>query len=151
MKKVVRSPVLKGIAFAVCLICVAVAAIKVSNTLEWFNDKAIQRGGNNVYLLESSFEQSQMLNGGFTRAAVILDDALRDTSTQEDVTQQMEQNFVGDYYAKLGDKVLSSTNLTEEDVRNSPYYLLIKPDNILGNTMLYGSHMFVNWDEAYDG
>ena len=61
MKKVVRSPILKGIAFAVCLICVAVAAIKVSNTLEWFNDKAIQRGGNNVYLLESSFEQSQMV------------------------------------------------------------------------------------------
>ena len=151
MKKVVRSPVLKGIAFAVCLICVAVAAIKVSNTLEWFNDKAIQRGGNNVYLLESSFEQSQMLNGGFTRAAVILDDALRDTSTQEDVTQQMEQNFVGDYYAKLGDKVLSSTNLTEEDVRNSPYYLMIKPDNILGNITFYGSHMFANWDEAYDG
>ena len=151
MKKVVRSPILKGIAFAVCLICVAVAAIKVSNTLEWFNDKAIQRGGNNVYLLESSFEQSQMLNGGFTRAAVILDNALRDMSTQEDVTQLLSQNFVGDYYAKLGDKVLKNVDLTEEQVRQSPYYLIVKPDNILGNITFYGSHMFANWDETYNG
>ena len=151
MKKVMRSPILKGIAFAVCLICVAVAAIKVSNTLEWFNDKAIQRGGNNVYLLESSFEQSQMLNGGFTRAAVILDNALRDMSTQEDVTQLLSQNFVGDYYAKLGDKVLKNVDLTEEQVRQSPYYLIVKPDNILGNITFYGSHMFANWDETYNG
>ena len=55
MKKVIRSPILKGIAFAVCLICVAVAAVKAGNTLEWFEDQTMKRGGNSIYLLEPSF------------------------------------------------------------------------------------------------
>ena len=150
MKKVVRSPILKGIAFALCLVCVAAAALSAGNTLQWFYEQSEQRGSN-VYLLESSFEQSRMLNDGFDTAAIILDRALRDTSTQEDVTPLLAQNFAGDYYAKLGDKVLKNTDLTEEEVRQSPYYLIVKPDNILGNITFYASHMFANWDETYNG
>ena len=151
MKKVVRSPILKGIAFALCLVCVAMAALSAGNALQWFYEQYETRGGNSIYMLESSFEQSRMLNDGFDTAAIILDNALRDARTQEDVAQLMAQNFSGDYYAKLGDKVLSNTNLTEEDVRNSPYYLIIKPDNIMGNITFYSTHLFANWDESYEG
>ena len=68
MKKVVRSPILKGIAFALCLVCVAVATLTAGNALQWFYEQSEQRGGNDVYLLESSFEQSEMLNYGFLNA-----------------------------------------------------------------------------------
>ena len=151
MKKVIRSPILKGIAFAVCLICVAVAAVKAGNTLEWFEDQTMKRGGNSIYLLEPSFEQSQMLNGNFDVAALILNDALWNGGTQEDVAERLEQNYVGDYYAKLGDQVFKNADLTDEAVRQSPYYLIIEPDHILGNIQFYSNYMFGDWDESYNG
>ena len=151
MKKVIRSPILKGIAFAVCLICVAVAAVKAGNTLEWFEDQTMKRGGNSIYLLEPSFEQSQMLNGNFDVAALILNDALWNGGTQEDVARQLEQNYIGDYYATLGGKVFKNADLTEEAVRQSPYYLIIEPDNIMGNIQFYSNYMFGDWDESYNG
>ena len=151
MKKVIRSPILKGIAFAVCLICVAVAAVKAGNTLEWFEDQTMKRGGNSIYLLEPSFEQSQMLNGNFDVAALILNDALWNGGTQEDVARQLEQNYIGDYYATLGGKVFKNADLTEEAVRQSPYYLIIEPDHILGNIQFYSNYMFGDWDESYNG
>ena len=76
--------------------------IKAGNTLEWFEDQTMKRGGNSIYLLEPSFEQSQMLNGNFDVAALILNDALWNGGTQEDVARQLEQNYIGDYYATLG-------------------------------------------------
>lgn len=136
MKKVVRSPILKGIAFALCLVCVAVATLTAGNALQWFYEQSEQRGGNDVYLLESSFEQSEMLNYGFLNAFYSIDRAMDDQTTQEQLNQYVKENgFVGDYYAKVGDKVCKNTDLTLEEAMQSPYYLVVTPGDYQTNLM----------------
>lgn len=136
MKKVVRSPILKGIAFALCLVCVAVATLTAGNALQWFYEQSEQRGGNDVYLLESSFEQSEMLNYGFLNAFYSINRAMDDQTTQEQLNQYVKENgFVGDYYAKVGDKVCKNTDLTLEEAMQSPYYLVVTPGDYQTNLM----------------
>ena len=80
MKKVMRSPVLKGIAFALCLVCVAAATLTAGNALQWFYEQS-ERRGSNIYQLESSFEDSKMLNSSFVTAFTIIDNALQNETT----------------------------------------------------------------------
>ncbi len=150
MKKVVRSPILKGLAFALCLVCVAMAALTAGNTFGWFLDEASERG-DQIYMLESRFENSQMLNRGFNAGVEILDDALAGVLSDGELTQLMEDNFHGDYYAKLGNKVLKNADLTEAEVRESAFYLLLKQGDWEGNVAFYNEYLLSNWDEHYAG
>ncbi|MGI6181985.1 MAG: sensor histidine kinase, partial [Agathobaculum sp.] len=150
MKKVVRSPILKGLAFALCLVCVAMAALTAGNTFGWFLDEANERG-DQIYMLESRFENSQMLNRGFSAGVRILDDTLTGDLSEGELTQLMEDNFHGDYYAKLGDKVLKNADLTEAEVLNSAFYLLLKPGDWEGNIAFYDDFVLACWDDWYAG
>ncbi len=132
MKKVVRSPMLKGIAFALCLVCVALATLTAGNALQWFYDK--NQNDNYFYAMESSFEQSGMLNYGFLNAFYSINRAMDDQTTQEQLNQYVKENgFVGDYYAKVGDKVCKNTDLTLEEAMQSPFYLVITPGDYQTN------------------
>lgn len=132
MKKVVRSPILKGIAFALCLVCVAVATLTAGNALQWFYDK--NQNDNYFYAMESSFEQSGMLNYGFLNAFYSINRAMDDQTTQEQLNQYVKENgFVGDYYAKVGDKVFKNADLTLEEATQSPFYLVITPGDYQTN------------------
>ena len=134
MKKVVRSPILKGTAFALCLVCVAVATLTAGNALQWFYDK--NQNDNYFYAMESSFEQSGMLNYGFLNAFYSINRAMDDQTTQEQLNQYVKENgFVGDYYAKVGDKVCKNTDLTLEEAMQSPYYLVVTPGDYQTNLM----------------
>lgn len=150
MKKVMRSPVLKGIAFVLCLVCVAVAGLTAGSAVQWFYEQSMVPGSN-VYLLESSFEDSDMLGEGFYDAFNILDNALHDDETQNEVNQLLGYDFTGDYYAKLGNKVLKNADLTEDEVKQSPYFYLIKPGEWESNMdewdYMYG---LANWMDGYD-
>lgn len=150
MKKVVRSPILKGLAFALCLVCVAMAVLTAGNTSSWFLDEANERG-NQMYMLESRFENSWMLNRGFSAGVRFLDDALVGGLSDGELIRQMEDNFRGDYYAKLGDRVLKNADLTETEVRESAFYLLLKPGDWEGNITFYDDYLLSNWDEHYAG
>ena len=148
MKKVMRSPILKGIAFALCLVCVAAATLTAGNALQWFYEQS-ERRGSNIYQLESNFEDSKMLNSSFVTAFGIIDNALQNETTQEMLDRYLEQNFFGDYYAKLGDKVLKNAELTEGDTMDSPYYMVIKPGEYQGNIQL--SFVFYErWANPYE-
>ena len=150
MKKVVRSPILKGLAFALCLVCVAMAALTAGNTFSWFLDEANERG-DQMYMLESRFENSWMLNRGFSAGVRFLDDALVGGFSDGELIRQMEDNFRGDYYAKLGDRVLKNADLTETEVRESAFYLLLKPGDWEGNITFYDDYLLSNWDANYEG
>ena len=66
--------------------------------------------------MESSFEQSGMLNYGFLNAFYSINRAMDDQTTQEQLNQYVKENgFVGDYYAKGGDKGCKNTDLTLEE------------------------------------
>lgn len=150
MKKVVRSPILKGLAFALCLVCVAMAALTAGNTFGWFLDEANERG-DQMYMLESRFENSWMLNQGFSTGVRFLDDALVGNYSEGELIRLMEDNFRGDYYAKLGDRVLKNADLTETEVRESAFYLLLKPGDWEGNITFYDDYLLSNWDANYEG
>ena len=64
MKKVMRSPVLKGIAFVLCLVCVAVAGLTLGNATQWFCEKSLEDGGF-PYEMDASFDESDLLNRQF--------------------------------------------------------------------------------------
>lgn len=150
MKKVMRSPVLKGIAFVVCLICVAVAGLTAGGAAQWFYEQSEEYGGN-VYLLESSFENSGMLNRGFNSALTILDNSLRNERDQNETAQLIKDNFYGDYYARIGDKVLKNADLTEERTESSPYYLIVKPGEWYGNMEAWDyTYVLLGWTDNYD-
>lgn len=132
MKKVVRSPILKGIAFALCLVCVALATLTAGNALQWFYDK--NQSELFPYAMESNFEQSQMLNSGFLNAFYSINRAMDDQTTQEQLNQYVKENgFVGDYYAKVGDKVCKNADFTVEEATQSPFYLVITPGDYQTN------------------
>lgn len=147
MKKVMRSPVLKGIAFVLCLVCVAVAGLTLGNATQWFCEKSLEDGGF-PYEMDASFDESDLLNRQFSSALSILDDALHSTDLQQYVDQQMEASFAGDYYAKLGDVVLKNTDLTREEAEKSPYYVVIEPGSHYNNLQNFVSYQYETWDQA---
>ena len=147
MKKVMRSPVLKGIAFVVCLVCVAVAGLTLGNATQWFCEKSLEDGGF-PYEMDASFDESDLLNRQFSSALSILDDALHSTDLQQYVDQQMKASFAGDYYAKLGDVVLKNTDLTREEAEKSPYYVVIEPGSHYNNLQNFVSYQYETWDQA---
>lgn len=147
MKKVMRSPVLKGIAFVVCLVCVAVAGLTLGNATQWFCEKSLEDGGF-PYEMDASFDESDLLNRQFSSALSILDDALHSTDLQQYVDQQMKASFAGDYYAKLGDVVLKNTDLTREEAEKSPYYVAIEPGSHYNNLQNFVSYQYETWDQA---
>lgn len=132
MKKVIRSPILKGIAFAVCLICVAVAALSGGRLLQWCYDQS--QSDQYIYALESSFEQSDMLNYGMLSAFNTIDNAMDNQTTQTLLDQYLAAiGFSGDYYAKEGNKVLKNADLTLEQAEQSQYYLAVTPGDFETN------------------
>ena len=147
MKKVMRSPVLKGIAFVLCLVCVAVAGLTLGNATQWFCEKSLEDGGF-PYEMDASFDESDLLNRQFSSALSILDDALHSTDLQQYVDQQMKASFAGDYYAKLGDVVLKNTDLTREEAEKSPYYVAIEPGSHYNNLQNFVSYQYETWDQA---
>lgn len=147
MKKVMRSPVLKGMAFVLCLVCVAVAGLTLGNATQWFCEKSLEDGGF-PYEMDASFDESDLLNRQFSSALSILDDALHSTDLQQYVDQQMEASFAGDYYAKLGDVVLKNTDLTREEAEQSPYYVVIEPGSHYNNLQNFVSYQYETWDQA---
>ena len=147
MKKVMRSPVLKGIAFILCLVCVAVAGLTLGNATQWFYEKSLEDGGF-PYEMDASFDESDLLNRQFSSALSILDDALHSTDLQQYVDQQMKASFAGDYYAKLGDVVLKNTDLTREEAEKSPYYVVVEPGSHYNNLQNFVSYQYETWDQA---
>ncbi|MDO5141646.1 MAG: HAMP domain-containing sensor histidine kinase [Eubacteriales bacterium] len=145
MKTIVRSPFAKGIAFALCLLCVVAGCTVAGDALQWYQTEADQYGSG-VYRLEGSFEDSQRLVDGFTDAFFELDDALRYDREPDALAQRIEQTFPGEYYAKLGDKVIKNADLTKQIARSSPYYLICVPGSWQSNVVsYYPSNLFLNW------
>ena len=118
MKKVMRSPVLKGMAFVLCLVCVAVAGLTLGNATQWFCEKSLEDGGF-PYEMDASFDESDLLNRQFSSALSILDDALHSTDLQQYVDQQMEQVSPVTIMPSWGDVVLKNTDLTRERKRSN--------------------------------
>ena len=152
MKKVTRSPILKAVAFIICLVCVGVATMTAGNTLRWFVTEARDNdteGNVGVYMFEADFNDSDILNRSFSYASSTLDQLLRQQGDHERELRLLKQSFVGDYYAKLGDTVIKNSDMTQEEVENSAYYMVIRPDGVYSNIQIWYNGVLERWNPDY--
>lgn len=150
MKKVMRSPILKGAAFILCLVCVAVAGLTAGDSAQWFYEKANDPGAG-LYQFESSFAESRTLKNEFGEALETLGRIFYDPYAKDEVTESLGAYFCGDYYAQINGNVVSNAELTESGVKTAPYYIVIRPGEWYGNVDISDySYELSNWTSAYD-
>ncbi len=138
VKKIFRSTAAKLVAFLVVVGCVAGAVTQaeygIMNMLRWSNDSEL------VYRLEDRFEDSQLVNGLVSTTVADLDYALHEGLDQETFDRRFSgANFIGDYYGRMGDRVLKNSDLTEEEAASSlflPWRRRTVPCILVGITCL---------------
>ncbi|HIV96499.1 MAG TPA: HAMP domain-containing histidine kinase [Candidatus Agathobaculum stercoravium] len=145
VKKVFRSTAVKLIAFLMVTGCVIGAITQAEygmmNMLRWSNDSEL------VYRLEDRFEDSQLMNGMVDSMVADLDYALRQGMNQAAFDRQFNgANFIGDYYGRMGDRVLKNSDITEEDAASSMFFTVA-----LANGTLYysGASSFIPFTYSY--
>lgn len=119
-KKVFRSTAAKLIAFLIVVGCVAGAMARaefgIMDIRRWSNESEV------VYRLEDRFEDSQLMNGMVNSMVADLDYALHEGLSQDSFNRQFNgANFIGDYYGRMGDRVLKNSDITEEDAASSMF------------------------------
>ena len=122
-KKIFRSAAVKLVAFLAVVGCtvgaVAQAEYGIIDMLRWSNDSEL------VYRMEDQFADSQLLNGMVNSTMADLDYALHEGIDQEDFNWRFNgANFIGDYYARMGDHVLKNSDLTEEETASALFFIV---------------------------
>lgn len=136
-KKIFRSVAMKLAAFLVVVGCtvgaVAQVELGIMDMLRWSD------GSELVYRLEDQFSNSQLLNGMVNTMVADLDYALHEGIAQEDFNRRFNgKDFIGDYYARMGDHVLKNSDLTEEDAVFSMFFMVAHADDTLSYSGSYG-------------
>ncbi|MBS6883402.1 MAG: HAMP domain-containing histidine kinase [Clostridiaceae bacterium] len=145
VKKIFRSTAAKLVAFLVVVGCVAGAVTQaeygIMNMLRWSNDSEL------VYRLEDRFEDSQLVNGLVSTTVADLDYALHEGLDQETFDRRFSgANFIGDYYGRMGDRVLKNSDLTEEEAASSLFFTVAQAD---GTLYFSGDYMFMPLQYSY--
>ena len=145
VKKVFRSTAVKLIAFLMVTGCVTGAITQAEygmmNMLRWSNDSEL------VYRLEDRFEDSQLMNGMVDSMVADLDYALHEGLSQDSFNRQFNgANFIGDYYGRMGDRVLKNSDITEEDAASSMFFTVALADGTLYYT---GTSSFMPFTYSY--
>ena len=145
VKKIFRSTAAKLVAFLVVVGCVAGAVTQaesgIMNMLRWSNDREL------VYRLEDRCEDSQLVNGLVSTTVADLDYALHEGLDQETFDRRFSgANFIGDYYGRMGDRVLKNSDLTEEEAASSLFFAVAQAD---GTLYFSGDYMFMPLQYSY--
>ena len=113
----------------------------IMNMLRWSNDSEL------VYRLEDRFEDSQLVNGLVSTTVADLDYALHEGLDQETFDRRFSgANFIGDYYGRMGDRVLKNSDLTEEEAASSLFFAVAQAD---GTLYFSGDYMFMPLQYSY--
>ena len=144
-KKIFRSAAVKLVAFLAVVGCtvgaIAQAELGIMDMLRWSNDSEL------VYRLEDQFSDSQLLNGMVNSTMADLDYALHEGIDQEDFNWRFNgANFIGDYYARMGDHVLKNSDLTEEETASSLFFIVARAD---GTLYFSGNISFIPFAYSY--
>lgn len=145
-KKIFRSAAVKLVAFLAVVGCtvgaIAQAELGIMDMLRWSNDSEL------VYRLEDQFSDSQLLNGMVNSTMADLDYALHEGIDQEDFNWRFNgANFIGDYYARMGDHVLKNGDLTEEETASALFFIVARAD---GTLYFSGSMGFMPFKYSYE-
>lgn len=145
-KKIFRSVAVKLAAFLAVVGCtvgaVAQAELGIMDMLRLSNDSEL------VYRLEDQFSDSQLIYGMVNSMMADLDYALHEGIDQEDFNRRFNwADFIGDYYARVGDRVLKNSDLTEEETASSMFFSVARAD---GTLYYSGSFGFMPFKYSYE-
>ena len=145
-KKIFRSAAVKLAAFLAVVGCtvgaIAQAELGIMDMLRWSNDSEL------VYRLEDQFSDSQLIYSMVNSMMADLDYALHEGIDQEEFNRKFNgADFIGDYYARVGDRVLKNSDLTEEEPASSMFFSVARAD---GTLYFSGSFGFMPFKYSYE-
>lgn len=145
-KKIFRSAAVKLAAFLAVVGCtvgaIAQAELGIMDMLRWSNDSEL------VYRLEDQFSDSQLIYSMVNSMMADLDYALHEGIDQEEFNRKFNgADFIGDYYARVGDRVLKNSDLTEEETASSMFFSVARAD---GTLYFSGSFGFMPFKYSYE-
>lgn len=147
IKGILRSTVVKLIAFAGIVGCFAGALFLVENTI---TDFAANGLGQMVYRFEGDFADSSYMHQQLGIMCAEMANAFEDGMDAAEFSRQ-HTDFAGNYFGRMGDKTVGDDTLTEAAAKNSAFYMITRPGgNVQSNVGMYYGYPLAVYDEETD-
>lgn len=147
IKGILRSTVVKLMAFAGIVGCFAGALFLVENTI---TDFAANGSGQMVYRFEGDFADSSYMHQQLGIMCAEMANAFEDGMDAAEFSRQ-HTDFAGNYFGRMGDKTVGDDTLTEAAAKNSAFYMITRPGgNVQSNVGIYYGYPLAVYDEETD-
>ena len=145
-KGILRSSVMKLIAFVCIVGCFAGAMFIGENTIAGF----AANGSNMVYRFESSFDDSYYMRQQLSIMCAEMTNAFENGMDTAEFSRQ-HTDFAGDYFGRMGDKTVGNDTLTEAAAKNSAFYMIGRPNgDVQSNVGISYGYPLAVYDEETD-
>ena len=147
IKGILRSTVVKLIAFAGIVGCFAGALFLVENTITDFAANGLDQM---VYRFEGDFADSSYMHQQLSIMCAEMANAFEDGMDAAEFSRQ-HTDFAGNYFGRMGDKTVGDDTLTEAAAKNSAFYMITRPGgNVQSNVGMYYGYPLAVYDEETD-
>lgn len=147
IKGILRSTVVKLIAFAGIVGCFAGALFLVENTITDFAANGLDPM---VYRFEGDFADSSYMHQQLGIMCAEMANAFEDGMDAAEFSRQ-HTDFAGNYFGRMGDKTVGDDTLTEAAAKNSAFYMITRPGgNVQSNVGMYYGYPLAVYDEETD-
>ena len=144
IKGILRSTVVKLIAFAGIVGCFAGALFLVENTITDFAANGLDQM---VYRFEGDFADSSYMHQQLGIMCAEMANAFEDGMDAAEFSRQ-HTDFAGNYFGRMGDKTVGDDTLTEAAAKNSAFYMITRPGgNVQSNVGMYYGYPLAVYDE----
>ena len=147
IKGILRSTVVKLIAFAGIVGCFAGALFLVENTITDFAANGLDQM---VYRFEGDFADSSYMHQQLGIMCAEMANAFEDGMDAAEFSRQ-HTDFAGNYFGRMGDKTVGDDTLTEAAAKKSAFYMITRPGgNVQSNVGMYYGYPLAVYDEETD-
>ena len=147
IKGILRSTVVKLIAFAGIVGCFAGALFLTENTITDFAANGLDQM---VYRFEGDFADSSYMHQQLGIMCAEMANAFEDGMDAAEFSRQ-HTDFAGNYFGRMGDKTVGDDTLTEAAAKNSAFYMITRPGgNVQSNVGMYYGYPLAVYDEETD-
>lgn len=144
IKGILRSTVVKLIAFAGIVGCFAGALFLVENTITDFAANGLDQM---VYRFEGDFADSSYMHQQLGIMCAEMANAFEDGMDAAEFSRQ-HTDFAGNYFGRMGDKTVGDDTLTEAAAKKSAFYMITRPGgNVQSNVGMYYGYPLAVYDE----
>ena len=147
IKGILRSTVVKLIAFAGIVGCFAGALFLVESTITDFAANGLDQM---VYRFEGDFADSSYMHQQLGIMCAEMANAFEDGMDAAEFSRQ-HTDFAGNYFGRMGDKTVGDDTLTEAAAKKSAFYMITRPGgNVQSNVGMYYGYPLAVYDEETD-